>query len=411
MKARRSGTVRSTVCLLAAVLLGPLGCAPGPGSGPAGQGAPVQEKAAQALFDRRAAAVRAADPQRFLGTVDPRARTFLRRQRLVAANLARLHPVSWRYDLRRLDRDGDRPRAEVELSYRLTRDTDTPRHLTQRFSLRRTAGRWLLGGHAGSTRRQLWEQGRLRVEHGRRSTVLGTVDRATLRGVARRAERAVSAVSRHWPEPWSRRTLVLVPASLRDMAELLGGEPSRYAGLAAVTTGPSASTTGEGRHIVVNPEAFQELSDRGRQVVLTHETAHVATRARTGPGTPLWLSEGLADWFGHLGTGTDPAAAAPVLTRSVRDGRVPRTLPADGRFQATGDPDAPALAYEGAWMACRLVADRWGSDRLAALYTAVGAGKGAPRAVVDRALRDVLGVDTAAFTRLWRSALRQQLSR
>ena len=44
-------------------------------------------------------------------------------------------------------------------------------------------------------------------------------------------------------------------------------------------------------------------ADFGKQVVLTHETTHVATRADTTAATPLWLSEGYADWVGYRGHG------------------------------------------------------------------------------------------------------------
>jgi hypothetical protein len=387
------------------LFLGPAGCA-----GPRAAESEKAEDAVQSLFDRRAAAVLAGDRDRLLQTVDPRSRDYARQQHTVAANLARLPVASWSYDLHRLALDGSRAEAEVELRYRLTEHAGSSVRTTERFALRRRDGRWHLAGERPESSRHLWEQGSLRVVRGEHSLVLGTVDRAALLRVAGRAERAVPAVSRQWPEPWPRHTVVLVPGSVRDMAELLSGAPSTYEGIAAVTTGPNGDEPGKGKRIVVNRQAFGLLSDRGRQVVMTHETAHVATRAHTGDATPLWLSEGLADWVGHRGTESAPATAAPTLARAVRAGNLPHALPADSQFGFTTSPEALARAYEGGWLACRMVAERWGADRLAALYVAVGEADGPQAAAVDRALRDVLGTGTAEFTRMWRSTLRTQLA-
>lgn len=381
---------------------------PGRCTGPQ-DGAGAAQDAVQALLDRRAAAVLAGDQDGFLQTVDSRSRDYRRQQRTVAANLGRLHPVSWTYELQRLTVDGRRAEAEVELRYRLTEHARSPVRDTERLRLRHAGGRWQLAGEHPDSSRQLWEQGAVRLVRGEHSLVLGTVDRATLRRVADRAEAAVPAVSRDWPEPWPGHTVVLVPDSVREMAELLDGEASTYQGIAAVTTGPQSGASGEWKRVVINRQAFGLLSERGRQVVITHETAHVATRRHTGEATPLWLSEGLADWIGYRGTGVDPVAAAPTLTRAVRAGEAPRALPADSAFGFTSGPDSLARAYEGAWLACRMVADRWGSRRLAELYMAVGESDGPAAQAVDRALRDVLGVGTAEFTRMWRSALQQRL--
>lgn len=113
------------------------------------------------------------------------------------------------------------------------------------------------------------------------------------------------------------------------MAGLLGSPASSYRGIAAVTTGE----TGGREHapadrIIVNPDAYGLLGSLGKQVVLTHETTHVATRADTTSATPLWLSEGYADWVGYRGSGRTAAQAAPNWpARSPRAGRPPGCRP------------------------------------------------------------------------------------
>jgi hypothetical protein len=247
---------------------------------------------------------------------------------------------------------------------------------------------------------------------GAHSLVLGVGQGAgELRAYARLADRAVPTVSRAWGTDWTRRVVVLVPRSLDGMAGLLGAPASNYRGIAAVTTGEAG---GSGRapadRVVVNPEAYVSLGRTGKQVVLTHETTHVATRAHTTAATPLWLSEGYADWIGYLGTGRTPTEAAPELARAVEDGDVPSALPADKDFGFTSDPTHLAQAYEGGWLACRMIADHWGQARLDAFYRAVGTHQQRAGAVED-ALKKVLGTTPGAFTEQWREYVRAQLTR
>lgn len=69
------------------------------------------------------------------------------------------------------------------------------------------------------------------MARGRRSLVLAVgQDAERLRAVAATADRAVPAVSAAWPAPWAGRVVVLVPASLDAMGELLGAPAAGYRG-------------------------------------------------------------------------------------------------------------------------------------------------------------------------------------
>ncbi|MYS47969.1 hypothetical protein GTY23_43725, partial [Streptomyces sp. SID5998] len=219
---------------------------------------------------------------------------------------------------------------------------------------------------------------------------------------------AVPAVSRAWGEDWSRRVVVLVPGSLDRMAALLGSTAAGYRGIAAVTTGETGGGRAPADRVIVNPDAYGVLGPVGKQVVLTHETTHVATRAHTTAATPLWLSEGYADWVGYRGAGRTPDEVAPELQRAVAAGEEPAALPADADFGFAGDATRLAQAYEGGWLACRMIAAHWGEDRLDAFYRAVGAHQRRAGAVED-ALRTVLDTTLPEFTARWRAYLRAQL--
>jgi hypothetical protein len=150
---------------------------------------------------------------------------------------------------------------------------------------------------------------------------------------------------------------------------------------------------------VVSPAAYPKLNEIGRHVVLTHELTHVATHGADDSRTPVWLIEGLADYVGYKGLDVPVTSAARELRREVRAGRLPAALP--GKEDFAGATGRLPQAYEEAWLACRLVAERYGEDRLVRLYRAAGAR--------PDALRRVLGLDTAGFTALWRDYLRREL--
>ncbi|MFG3097313.1 hypothetical protein [Streptomyces sp. NPDC048202] len=393
--AGRSGAWRAAAAGLCLLLLPTFaGC----GHPPPGTGARAE---VQRVLDRRATALLGHDEAAYAttGTRTPYTR------------LRALPLASWAYRITSLRTDGTS--ADAELRYRVAGQDTAPVIARRTLTLSHNAdGGWYVTaeGPAHGAGQQLWDQGTISAVTGAHSLVLGTGQSTDeLRGYARLADRAVPAVSRAWGARWARRVVVLVPRSLDGMAALLGSPAAQYRGIAAVTT---AETPGADRapadRVVVNPEAYAILGDLGKQVVLTHETTHVATRSATTAATPLWLSEGYADWTGYLGTGRTPTEAAPELTRAVADGHVPAALPADKDFGFTGDPASLARSYESGWLACRMIADRWGEEELRAFYRAVGAHRTRAGAV-EGALKQVLDTTPEEFTARWQDYVRDQL--
>lgn len=383
-----------------ALLAGCGGTGPGAADAGAVSAAPAAP-AVQSLLDRHAAALLRHDETAFLADVDP---AFRERQRQVFRNLARVPLDAWTYRVVRVgDGGGDRASAQVRVGYRLTGYDRTAVTSDADLTLARHSGRWYVAGDRHDAQ-QLWDQGPVRVVRGAHSLVLGTDGPEVLRSYAAAADRAVPAVRRAWGDGWSGRVVVEVPSSSARMAALLQAVPDTYRGIAAVTTGELGGTAGApADRVIVNPEAFGELSAFGRQVVITHETTHVATRAATTASTPLWLSEGFADRVGYSGTGRTARQIAPELSRDVAAGRVPRSLPSAADFTTTAG--GLAQAYEGAWLACRLIADQWGDTELTALYRAVATGGS-----LDTHLRAVLGIGLDEFTARWRAYVQRELA-
>ncbi|MFJ2770144.1 hypothetical protein [Streptomyces sp. NPDC087300] len=394
---RGSGTLALCFALCLAVLAG---C----GGDPVPDGA---GREVRALLAQRAHAVLTGDAQAYERT----GRTAAGGPDLFE-NVRAVPLASWSYRLTRLDQEGTRATAGVQLRYRIKGYDSAPLTAARTLSLERDDGRWYVTAErpAKKSGEQLWDQGRVTAERGSRSLVLGVGrSAAELRAQREIAERAVPAVRDAWPGRWPERVVVLVPKSLDGMAGLLGAPASGYRGIAAVTTGEAGgSGNSPADRVIVNPEAYGVLGDFGKQVVLTHETTHVATRAQTSAATPLWLSEGFADWVGYRETGRTAVQAAPELRRAVLDGRVPGALPDDDAFGFGGDADALAQSYEGAWLACRMIAERWGERKLTDFYRAVGDHEQRAGAVED-AMRDVLDTTPEDFTARWRTYLRSEL--
>ncbi|MGW3291334.1 hypothetical protein ACWDR3_42575 [Streptomyces sp. NPDC001002] len=392
-RGRASGTGAVALVLL-------LVCLVGCGGKPA---ATTDRKDLQQVLDRRATAVLDRDRTAFLKTG---ALSWFE-------NLRGVPLASWSYRVTALHRSGSTATADVDLRYQVEGYDKAPVTAGRTLTLSREQdGQWYVDAEtpAKKSAQQLWDQGEVAVVRGAHSLVLGVGQTSeALHRYADLADRAVPAVTGAWGSDWAGHVVVLVPKSLDGMAGLLGSPASSYRGIAAVTTGEvGGAPNAPADRVIVNPDAYAILGALGKQVVLTHETTHVATRAHTSAATPLWLSEGYADWVGYRGTGRTPEQAAPELARAVADDEVPQALPTDRDFGFSGDATKLAQAYEGGWLACRLIAAEWGEAKLGEFYRAVGDHR-TRAGSVEGALKKVLGTTLEEFTDAWRAYLRDQL--
>ncbi|MFD8106798.1 hypothetical protein [Streptomyces microflavus] len=412
-RGRRPQRRRRAAGLVLAALLTASACVAPAGHRDADTSLTVRE--IDATLERRAAAVLARDPEGYLATLAPDAVKLRAAQRTELANLADVPLKSWTYEVKGItEQDGEWATTEVELRYRIDGYDTAPIATRRTLELMRDGERWYVSADrpAKGASDQLWHQGEVEVVRGAHSLVLGVGrPQEELRQVADTVDLAVPAVSDAWPRTWARRVVVLVPDSVASMAGLLGSPETSYRGIAAVTTG-EAGATGKrpalADRVIVNPEAYASLGSFGQRVVLTHETTHVATRTSTSAATPVWLSEGFADWAAYRGEDRTPDLIAPELTGAVRAGDVPAGLPVDKDFGFDGDPAELARAYESAWMACELIAERWGKEKLTAFYAAVGAHPGRDGAV-EQAMGSVLATTPEEFTADWRDHLSARL--
>jgi hypothetical protein len=158
-----------------------------------------------------------------------------------------------------------------------------------------------------------------------------------------------------------------------------------------------------GQRVVLNPAGAAKLSAPALSVVLRHEITHVAARADTVDGAPMWLLEGFADYVGYAESGIPLPKAGPDLAAQVRAGQAPVALPSDDEFKATASKID--LAYQQAWSMSLYIAKKYTQPKLVEFYHAVAGAGHVDGARLDALTRSVLGVSTPQLIAGWRHYL------
>jgi hypothetical protein len=208
--------------------------------------------------------------------------------------------------------------------------------------------------------------------------------------------RGISVVRRVLPA-WIPSVVVEIPDSAAELDQTLDVGPGTYGGIAAVTTTVDGSSSPDAPvHVFVNPDVTRRLRPDGAQVVMSHELVHLATGAATS-SVDLWLLEGFADYVALRDVDLPLTTTAARAIAQVRQDGVPDGLPGPTDFDTRAD--GLEAAYELAWLACRVVAEKAGEQALVRLYQA--ASDGEPTA---EALRDV-GLSQPELVRAWQRRL------
>lgn len=283
-------------------------------------------------------------------------------------------------------------RGTVEVRYRLRDWDEKVSTLDTTFTFAPgDRGQVITGIGAADGRTPLWLTGPVKaVASGRTLVVSRSDDAARYSTLARRA---VVAVGKVLPR-WKGGLVIEAPADEEELDRALGASRDQYANIAAVTASVDGSlASGSAVHVFLNPRVFDALGPRGAQVVVTHESTHVATAA-TFATMPTWLLEGFADYVALAHAGIPVRTAASQILTRIRKQGPPKRLP-------TAEDLAPTAAglgatYEEAWLATRFIALTYGEAKLVAFYDAVDDGSSAAAA-----FRQVLGTSEAAFVKRW----------
>ena len=376
------------------------------------------------LLRGRADALLRRDEKGFLASVDPYAdQDFIGKQRALFANLAGVPLDAWSYGLHpddTVDVSGlaattgadELWAPAVELHYALSGADLNPTDRAMGYLFARRGSQWYLRSDTAldelgrRTWRGPWDFGPCQVIPTAQGIVLYHPGSEPMAERLRaELDAAVTAVSALWGTGWSQRVALLLPDTPEEMRTLVGPNFPVEA-VVAVAVADRVDTdrhTVAGQRVVLSPNGSRALSIPSLRIVLRHEITHVAARADTVDGSPMWLLEGFADYVGYRDSGIALAQGAPTLAETVTQSGPPANLPEDADFRSQGrDLD---LAYQRAWSVSRFVAERYGEPKLLALYHAIaGAGRVSP-GKTDELLRGVLGLDRAGLVAAWRQYL------
>jgi len=235
--------------------------------------------------------------------------------------------------------------------------------------------------------RELWELFETNIERRDRVIVIGTSTPARHRQLADAVEQALERFDRNWTDDWSGKVVMVVPASRSDIEALLQPVIDVSKFVAFTTLGVDRSNGWE----VVAPrivaqEANLALRDPERQVeIIMHELAHVTSVTATGPATPLWAHEGLAEWISN---------GRPTTT----DGTL--QLPDLHRFRTGSTADIREVYNQAAATMAQL-AGTFGDDAPWLLFRGIGAERrtaGTADYVLDLVIRDMTGLGIEELT-------------
>ena len=335
------------------------------------------------LLAKRAKALLDGDRAAFLATVDRRQRTYYRQQ---ATLYARMRAVPFSAYAYRLASDlRSRPtlkrryaaaqvyQAQVQASYRFKDQDTSPVLARHSFTFVRTGAGWRIAG-PGDRRQQarddveIWDGGPVRTLRSARTLIVHHPGQEQLAGrLLGAADRAYAQVGAAWTGRWERKAVILVPRDQAEAERLVGARDlTRVAAVASSSVESGAAERVLGNRIVVNTSNVTRYNELSLQILVTHEMTHVATRT-LGPGVPLLLVEGFADWAALRPVGFSIGSTRPALNQRVDSGRFDGLLPADSEFRGR---DA-AVAYDEGSAFCLWVADTFGAGKLRAclLYT------------------------------------------
>jgi hypothetical protein len=248
-----------------------------------------------------------------------------------------------------------------------------------------------IGSDVGRT--PLWLTGPLRAIVKGRTLVIARSTNGP--HYSRLAVRAISDVDKVLPA-WKGRLVIEAPSDEQELDQALGVTQEQYSNIAAVTASVDGSLVPSSPvHVFINPRIFDTLGPRGSQVVISHESTHVATKAPFAV-MPTWLLEGFADYVALAHADIPVSTAASQILAEVRQKGAPKHLPTATDLAPTANE--LGATYEEAWLANRFISRTFGEPKLVAFYYAVNDGSSA-----ETAFRSVLGTTEAAFVRSWRA--------
>jgi hypothetical protein len=394
-----------------------------PGRSTAWVDAAGRDAALKALLARREDAVKTKNPTEFMADVDPADPAVVRRERQLYDNLTKIPFALFHYELlpysaamQRLLSQSDRDKfhqaaavGSVQLDYRIqgidSKTVATPWVPIFGYG----SNRWRIVGEAGGNdltfgaNAQPWDAaGAITVVHSRRVVaVLSADDVARGAFLLDLAEKGLDQVARTRSGGWDGKVFVTAVQDQRIFDRYFADSPERVAQVAAIAVpyydhvpGWPGDPVYAATRIVFNP---QELSAQPEELAhdLSHEFTHAAMGRVTSGYTPRWLVEGFAEYTAYHGQDVSKA----WIGRALGNLDTSKGLPDDEAFYK--EP----RNYVGAWLACKMIAERYGVAKLIGLYAAFQT-----TTTDTEAIQRVLGVGKSTLDGQWQQYIAAQRS-
>lgn len=189
---------------------------------------------------------------------------------------------------------------------------------------------------------------------------------------------------------WDQRLMVEIASTLTNFAAVLGAQAADQADVGAIAIREGAPGSGAIR-VLVNATQDAGLAQADREVLLTHEGVHVATRSPEWRA-PLWVTEGLAERVALTASPAHWTYSRRLAAQAASAPTAPRTPPADVEFSRDDLERTYALARVGV----DALFANLGQPRALGVIASVAKGRnfpsaGVPQAALDRWFAEELG--------------------
>jgi hypothetical protein len=381
----------------------------------------VGVKAIEELLERHTQAVKKKDLNAWMADVDQSDAAFAKRQKQLFDNLVKMPFSDISFDRTRLPARQlarflptqlfDRYHAAVHV------EAVTIRHRIEGVDSKTVAtpwmpvvaltkGKWQIVGDAAGKDMPLGANGQpwdstgpvAVLRNDRIIAVVSADDAERGRSLLQMAETSLKQVVEVRPTGWDGKVLFTAVQDKRIFDTYFAESQERIAQVAAIAVpyynqvgdwagSPAYSST----RVVFNPT---QLTAQTEELAhdLTHEFAHAAMGPVTTARTPRWVVEGFAEYVAYK---KDKVPAAGI--RQALGDLTVSTLPTDAQFYA--EP----RNYIASWLANRMIAEKFGQDKLIAFYEAFQ-----NFSEVESAAREVLGIGVSALEQQWRDYVKQQ---
>lgn len=371
----------------------------------------VTDGGIQPVFDAYAAALLSKDREAFLKTVDEADPAF---RELQARMFDRLKEVPFsQYRIEVTSQSENAPgvviaKVEIAFTYRES-FTELPDPDRAAFFVTRRDEGWKLSGDAteqalGKPKNAgLEDFGAVRTLVGQKVIVFYLDSQApTAEQIAGLTDAAFPRLEAAMPGVELPKITVRLFDSKEQIDRVFPGKWTEWTGGASRQLGGQSDQGGE---IIVDSQTYNDVNGYAPDYnpkMLAHELTHIALFPLSGPRTPPFLVEGLADYV----AGDQEAF---LLEQKLQSGEAfsptLRDLYRPGSFSALLTTEAAALAYEQSDTAVALLESRYGNEKVLELmkeFKRRGDEEIDQDGLVDSVFRDVLGTGWDGFEAEWR---------